>query len=63
MTMESETFFSTPNSDLQETRDEELNWVHFDWPNNDTVTGEEPQSGLVEPTRPDEPIEQNASRT
>jgi hypothetical protein len=59
--LESKPFFSAPNSALQETRDEEPNWMHFDWPNNDTVTGEEPQSGLVDPTRPDEPTEHNAS--
>jgi hypothetical protein len=41
--LESEPFFSTPNSTLQgETQSEEQNWVHFDWQNSNTVMGEEP---------------------
>jgi hypothetical protein len=40
--LKSEPFFSVPNSVPQgETHDEEQNWVHFDWPNSNIVTGEE----------------------
>jgi hypothetical protein len=54
--LESNPFFSAPNSTLQgETHDEEQNWVQFDWPNSNIVMVEEPHSeeeeshsGLVE---------------
>jgi hypothetical protein len=49
--LESEPFFSVPNLVPQgETHDEEQNWVHFDWPNSNIVTGEEeePHSEMVE---------------
>jgi hypothetical protein len=40
--LESEPFFSAPNSTLQgETQNEEQNWVLFDWQNSNTVMGEE----------------------
>jgi hypothetical protein len=65
--VESEPFFPAPNSALQgETRDEEQNWVHFDWSTvPDTGTSEAPQSEIGEPIGSDEhteqPTEQHAS--
>jgi hypothetical protein len=58
--VESEPFFPAPNSALQgETRDEEQNWVHFDWSTvPDTGTSEAPQ-GSDEHT--EQPTEQLAS--
>jgi hypothetical protein len=53
--LETEPFFSIPNFVPQgETHDEEQNWVHFDWPNINTVIGEEtePHSVSVEQTEP-----------
>jgi hypothetical protein len=41
--LESEPFFSAPNSTIQgETQSEEHNWVHFDWQNSNTMMSEEP---------------------
>jgi len=65
--VKSELFFPAPNSTLHgETRDEEQNWVHFDWSTvPDTGTSEAPQSEIGEPIGSDEhteqPTEQHAS--
>jgi len=58
--VEFEPFFPAPNSALQgETRDEEQNWVHFDWSAvPDTGTSEAPQSEIGEPIGSNEHTEQ-----
>jgi hypothetical protein len=41
--LESDTFFSAPNSSLQgEIQDEEQNWLHFHWKNSGIVADEVP---------------------
>jgi hypothetical protein len=61
--LESEPFFSGPNPALQgETHDEEQNWVHFNWPNSNTVTSEKPHGEEEEPhSRPVVQVEPSTS--
>ena len=56
--LESNTFSLATNSSLQgETQDAEQNWLHFDWPNSETVVGQAPSPGSDAPTGPDGPTE------
>ena len=60
--LESEPFFPTPTSSLQgETRDEEYKWLHFDWPNSETMVDEALSLVSIDPTRLDGPTEHNTA--
>ncbi|RVX03278.1 Retrovirus-related Pol polyprotein from transposon TNT 1-94 [Vitis vinifera] len=42
---------------IGETRDEEHKWLHFDWPNSETMVDEAPSLVSIDPTRLDGPTE------
>ncbi|RVW20444.1 hypothetical protein CK203_111648 [Vitis vinifera] len=54
--LESEPFFPTP-SFFRGRRDEEQKWLHFDWPNSETMVDEAPSLVSIDPTRLDGPTE------
>ncbi|KAL6315467.1 hypothetical protein AAG906_000759 [Vitis piasezkii] len=60
--LESKLFFLAPTSSLQgETQDEEQKWLHFDWPNSETMVDEAPSLMSIDPTRLDGPTEHNTT--